>query len=298
MRLKELKIRKPDSVDTKGMKRVEMPQIHKNDYNEFIDYLKDNGAEFTKQTMPAKQLKATQGEFSDAGVEKQLMKYIKGEAKKPVIASNDNFIIDGHHRWLVAWNTGDTLEVFKVNIDADELLKLVRNFPKTTYKDIYTEELYDFDKDQPMKSIVAVPGYGTMSIDGLMKNVIDQTTAMLKQMQQGTQGFRNADYELNRNKVLPSKIAALIQALDDLQAIRKKGGSNSRNIEKESVAEQEQEELPIDIDGIFNYIQRLESQQNIQPQDADLMRRGIQSLTAKRQTINPQAILQLLSLLT
>ena len=122
--------------------------------------------------------------------------------------------------------------------------------------------------------------------------------AMLKQMQQGTQGFRNADYELNRNKVLPSKIAALIQALDDLQAIRKKGGSNSRNIEKESVAEQEQEELPIDIDGIFKYIQRLESQQNIQPQDADLMRRGIQSLTAKRQTINPQAILQLLSLLT
>ena len=64
------------------------------------------------------------------------------------------------------------------------------------------------------------------------------------------------------------------------------------------IEDEEQEELPIDIDGIFNYIQRLESQQNIQPQDADLMRRGIQSLTARRQTINPQAILQLLSLLT
>ena len=61
--IKELKIEKPKSLDTKGMKRVEMPQIHKDDYNEFIDYLKDNGAEFTKQTMPAKQLKATQGEL-------------------------------------------------------------------------------------------------------------------------------------------------------------------------------------------------------------------------------------------
>ena len=295
MRLKELKIRKPNTVDTKGVKRVEMPQIHKNDYNEFIDYLKDNGAEFKKQTMPAKQLKATQGEFSDKGVEKQLMKYIKGEPKKPVIASNDNFIIDGHHRWLVAWNTGDTLEVFKVNIDADELLKLVKNFPKTTYKDIYTEELYDFDKDEPNKSIVAVPGYGTMSIDGLTKNVIDQATELVKQMSQGTQGIRNADYALNKNKVLAAKVGALVQALDDLQAIRSKGGARSRNIQKEN---EQQEELPIDTDKVFRYIQQLESGQNIQPEDADLMRRGIQSLESTRQTLNPQAILQLLTMLT
>jgi len=294
-KVKELKIEKPKSVDTKGVKRVEMPQIHKNDYNEFIDYLKDNGAEFTKQTMPAKQLKATQGEFSDKGVEKQLMKYIKGEPKKPVIASNDNFIIDGHHRWLVAWNTGDTLEVFKVNIDADELLKLVKNFPKTTYKDIYTEDLYGFDKDQPMKSTVAVPGYGTMSIDSLMTNLVQSVTELLAKMKQGTDGMRFADYELNSNKVLTTKLSALIKALDDLQAIRKKGGSNSRNIQKE---QEEQEQLPIDTDRVFKYIQQLESGQNIQPQDADLMRRGVQSLESARQTLNPQAILQLLTILS
>ena len=222
------------------------------------------------------------------------MKYIKGEAKKPVIASNDNFIIDGHHRWLVAWNTGDTLEVFKVNIDADELLKLVKNFPKTTYKDIYTEELYDFDKDEPMKSTVAVPGYGTMSVDGLMQNLVQSVTELLGRMKQGTDGMRFADYELNKNKVLTTKLGALIQALDDLQAIRKQGGARSRNITKE----QEEEQLPIDTDKINGYIQKLESDQNIRPEDADLMRRGIQSLTASRQTLNPQAILQLLTILS
>ena len=290
----EFKIVKPDSVNTKGMKRVEMPQIHKNDYNEFIDYLKDNGAEFTKQTMPAKQLKATQGEFSDAGVMKQIDKHLRGEPRKPVIASQDNYIIDGHHRWLVAWNTGDTVDVFKVNIDADELLKLVKKFPKTTYKDIYTEELYDFDKDTPMKSTVAVPGYGTMSVDGLMQNLVQSVTELLGKMKQGTDGMRFADYELNSNKVLTTKLSALIKALDDLQAIRKKGGSNSRNIQKE----QEEEQLPIDTNGIFSYIQQLESRQNIRPEDADLMRRGIQSLESARQTINPQAILQLLTMLT
>ena len=210
-----------------------MPQIHKNDYNEFIDYLKDNGAEFSKQTMPAQQLKATQGEFSDKGVMKQVDKQMRGEPRKPVIASQDNYIIDGHHRWLVAWNTKDSVDVFKVNINADKLLKLVKDFPKTTYKDIYTEDLYDFNKDEPMKSTVAVPGYGTMSIDGLMTNLVQSVTELLGKMKQGTDGMRFADYELNKNKVLTSKLSALIQALDGLQAIRKKGGSNSRNIQKE-----------------------------------------------------------------
>ena len=427
-KVKELKIVKPDSVDTKGIKRVEMPQIHKDDYNEFIDYLKDNGAEFTKQTMPAQQLKATQGEFSDKGVMKQIDKQMRGEPRKPVIASQDNFIIDGHHRWLVAWNTKDSVDVFKVNMDADKLLKLVKKFPKTTYKDIYTEELYDFDKEQPMKSTVAVPGYGTMSVDGLMKNLVQSVTELLGRMKQGTDGMRFADYELNKNKVLTSKLSALIQALDDLQAIRKKGGARSRNIQKESfiledgwfdyykkvadivdpvrpyirnvyrdqygnpldpsnkdhmkaiadqspeelkqlsqdlgkyintpasvmktfvpqrtldkygitkdelpkiialrdkfkkehpeafelirtgqadkawalmrnesIIEQEQEPLPIDTNKVFSFIQKLESGQNISPQDADLMRRGIQSLESARQTLNPQAILQLLTILT
>ena len=113
-------------------------------------------------------------------------------------------------------------------------------------------------------------------------------------MKQGTDGMRFADYQLNSNKVLTTKLSALIKALDDLQAIRKQGGSRSRNITKE----QEQEQLPIDTNGIFNYIQQLESGQSIRPEDADLMRRGIQSLTADRQTLNPQAILQLLTMLT
>tara|TARA_B100000900_G_scaffold106039_1_gene88100 strand:+ start:720 stop:1715 length:996 start_codon:yes stop_codon:yes gene_type:complete len=291
----ELKIVEPDTKDTKGIKRAEMPQVATKDYPEFIEYLKDNGADFTKQVMPANQLRATQGEFSKDGVEKQLNKMQKGKPKKPVIASQDNYIIDGHHRWLVAMNTRDSVEVFKIDIDADELLDLVRKFPKVTYKDIYTEELYDFNKDEPNKSIVAVPGYGTMSIDGLTKNVIDQATELVKQMSQGTQGIRNADYQLNKNKVLPAKIGALVQALDDLQAIRSKGGARSRNIQQEN---EQQEELPIDTNAIFNYIQRLESGQNIQPQDADLMRRGVQSLTSDRQTLNPQAILQLLTMLT
>ena len=184
-------------------------------------------------------------------------------------------------------------EKYKRSIDCDN----PRGFSQRAHcagRKKTNEELTDFNKDEPMKSTVAVPGYGTMNIDSLMKNVITQTTNMLKQMQQGTQGFRNADYELNRNRVLPTKIAALIQALDDLQAIRAKGGARSRNIQQEA----EQEPLPVDVNKIFDNIQEFESRQYITPEDADKMRRGVQSLTSGRQTINNEAILQLLTMVT
>ncbi len=136
--LQELKIEKPDPKDTLGVKRKEMPQVKSDDYAEFINYLQKNGAKFTKETIPARDLKAMQKEFSDEGIMKQLMKNIEqGPNRKAVIASSDDYIMDGHHRWLVAINTGSDLNVFRVNLPAYELYDLVNKFEKTYYKDIY-----------------------------------------------------------------------------------------------------------------------------------------------------------------
>lgn len=132
--INELKIEKPDAKDTMGIKRNQMPQIATEDYPEFIDYLKDNGASFTKDTVHPKSLKAIQGEFSDSGVLKALK---KRKLEKPIIASSDNYIIDGHHRWIAALNTGVDVNIYRVNKPGKELLQLVKDFPKTTYKDIY-----------------------------------------------------------------------------------------------------------------------------------------------------------------
>jgi dephospho-CoA kinase/Zn-dependent peptidase ImmA (M78 family) len=138
--VQELKIEKPDPKDTLGVKRKEMPQVKSDDYAEFIEYLKKNGATFTKETIPARDLKAMQKEFSDEGIMKQLMKNIEqGPNRKAVIASSDDYIMDGHHRWLVAINTGADLNVFRVNLPAYELYDLVNKFEKTYYKDIYSE---------------------------------------------------------------------------------------------------------------------------------------------------------------
>lgn len=143
MRLKDLeefKIEKPDPKDTMGVKRLLMPQVATKDYEELFKYLKDNGATFIKDTVPARTLKATQSEFSDQGVEKQIKKNLKDKVRKSIIVSSDDYVIDGHHRWLVALNTNQDLDIIRVNIPGNALLSLIKEFPKTTYKDVYTED--------------------------------------------------------------------------------------------------------------------------------------------------------------
>jgi hypothetical protein len=136
--VKEFKIEKPNPKDTLNIKRKDMPQVASKDYDELFDYLKQNGAHFKKEIVPARSLKAIQGEFSDKGIETQIQKNIDmGVGKKPLIASKDNYIIDGHHRWLAAINTGANLHIIRVDISARQLLDLVKKFPKTTYKDIH-----------------------------------------------------------------------------------------------------------------------------------------------------------------
>ena len=137
--LNELKIEIPDD-EGMGIPRSRMPQIKSSDYPEFIDYLADNGADFTKETVPARSLKPVQKEFSKQGVEKQMQKRHDGKDKKPVIASSDNYIMDGHHRWLVALNTGTNVDIYRVNKPGKELLDLLLAFPKVYFKDIYNED--------------------------------------------------------------------------------------------------------------------------------------------------------------
>ena len=140
--LKELKIEIPNKKDTIGIPRNRMPQVKTKDYPEYFQYLKDSGVKFEKVTgVDPKKLKPIQGEFSKQGVERQLDKILKNleDGGKPLIASSDDYIIDGHHRWLAAKNTRRRVDIFKADIPMRELLELTLKFPKTYFKDIYTE---------------------------------------------------------------------------------------------------------------------------------------------------------------
>ena len=139
--LHEFRIDMPADGEGMGIPRKKMPQIKTKDYPEYFKYLKDNGVDFQKlDGVKAATLKPTQSEFSKQGVEKQLQKmWNKNDGDKPLIASSDDYIIDGHHRWLVAKNTRRPLTIFKADIPMRELMDLTLKFPKVYFKDIYNE---------------------------------------------------------------------------------------------------------------------------------------------------------------
>jgi hypothetical protein len=64
----------------------------------------------------------------------------------------------------------------------------------------------------------------------------------------------------------------------------------------EEAPQQQQPPLPIDLNKINNLIDKLESR-GVSPEDADKMRREIQLLATPRQSMHPEAILQLLTIL-
>jgi len=137
-------IKKPHPKHTLGIKRKDMPQVHKDHYPELIKYLEGHGGKFRHYRVPATSLRPVQSEFSDEGVEKMIKKK-SGDSgttrDKPLIVSKDNYIIDGHHRWLAAYNLDETIPIMQISIPVKKLFKLVKDFKHTTYKDIYESQL-------------------------------------------------------------------------------------------------------------------------------------------------------------
>lgn len=138
----DMEIRKPHPNDTLGVKRQDMPQVHRDHYPELLKYLRSHGGRVRNGEVHARELKAVQSEFSDAGVRKMMStggRPSDSVDKKPLIVSSDNYIIDGHHRWLAAWNQDEMVPIMQVSLPVRKLLQLIREFPHTTYKDIHEE---------------------------------------------------------------------------------------------------------------------------------------------------------------
>lgn len=150
-------IKKPDPSMTLGIPRKKMPQIATHHYPELIQYLKQHGGDFVQRTVSAKTLKPIQSEFSDEGVRKMMRNKDKKSGTtrdKPLIVSSDNYIIDGHHRWLAAWNLDEQIPIMQIDLPVKRLFKLVKEFRHTTYKDIYESLLTEALADPYQYSIV------------------------------------------------------------------------------------------------------------------------------------------------
>ena len=135
--LDELKIDMPKKGAGLGITRDKMPQVDEKDYPEYFAYLKEKGITLKKGKEDPNKLKPIQKEFAKIGVEKSLDKMLaKKDNAKFIIVSKDDYIVDGHHRWLAAKNGRQQLNVMRANVNMKELLKATNEFPKTTFKSI------------------------------------------------------------------------------------------------------------------------------------------------------------------
>jgi hypothetical protein len=146
-------------VDSKGIPRIDMPQLAtanpvpgspadalpRNDRGwvdisgAFLDKLEAEGHTVSNVTVRADQLKATQNELNGAKVG-GIMDALEAGKNIPgsVWASNDNYVLDGHHRWAAEvgldyqdQHLGDvTMPITRVDLPISVLLDSAKQFAK------------------------------------------------------------------------------------------------------------------------------------------------------------------------
>jgi hypothetical protein len=120
--------------------RNELPQIKSTDVPEFIQWLDSQGVESFKTSELVGSLKPVQKEINLEKVYSMADKHKEGEIDlskgKPVMASNDDHIIDGHHRWyaLKELDPKNEIDIILIDSSARKLIELMKEFPKTSYK--------------------------------------------------------------------------------------------------------------------------------------------------------------------
>lgn len=144
--------------------RHALPQIPKEKYKEFIDFLKNRGIQVTITWVDNKKLKPIQAHVNRGKVDH--FKNTSSARKIPVIASQGGRILDGHHRWIA--NTeldpnGKTACIL-VKCDIKKLVELGHefdgSFTRTVYEcTIYGQRLFEdcYDDEEEISLMVRKP---------------------------------------------------------------------------------------------------------------------------------------------
>lgn len=115
-----------------NISRKLMPQLGQ--ANKFLDNIEKHDIKWKKEIVNTDTLRATQGEFNrDAII--SLMTNPK-KVNSAVVISSDNYVLDGHHRWLAIHNMHGKIDVIRIDLPILELLSLVKRFDTTYYKDV------------------------------------------------------------------------------------------------------------------------------------------------------------------
>lgn len=117
--------------ENKGIKRADMPVIPKRAQPDFVAELNAEGIKTTEETVAADTLKPTQGEYNLDNIEHLRSEIVAGKDNgSRLVVSRDNFVTDGHHRWVVKAQHKLPVDVLRVDLPIDQLLERARDFQK------------------------------------------------------------------------------------------------------------------------------------------------------------------------
>jgi hypothetical protein len=120
-----------------GVNRAQMPQINSKDIKDYLEFLKEVGIGVSAKTINVSKVGMTQKEINIDKV-KGLLGTDRSNLAKPVIISNDGYILDGHHRVVALYNIDKNfkLKTIEVDLGIKDLLKVTKEYPKVSYKGI------------------------------------------------------------------------------------------------------------------------------------------------------------------
>ena len=158
------------------LSRMELPQIKSTDVPEFIEWLDEKGTDSLKTSMEVGELTPVQKEINLEKTDSMAAKHEEGEIDlstgKPVMVSNDEYLVDGHHRWyaLRELDPNNRLDVVIIDAPILDLISLMKQFPKTSYK----KPVDEMSIEPVNESYGKVDGGGPSVVNvGKMKIVID-----------------------------------------------------------------------------------------------------------------------------
>ena len=113
--------------NTLGIEREELPQIDNDSMDEYLKHLESSNIAFETKSQPVASLNTSQTKI-DLDKIKNIMN--NDSKMNPIIVSKDDYILDGHHRALAAYNTDNECEVpiIKVDLPIDELIEISNEF--------------------------------------------------------------------------------------------------------------------------------------------------------------------------
>jgi phage-related protein (TIGR01555 family) len=125
-------------AEAKGIPRIKMPQLTKEQTKAFLKSLQERGIDVDKDEEKPQYMRATQDQIVAAKIKANADKIRLDPSKgqRRVVVSRDNYILDGHHHWgamiaLDAENNklGDnTMRVARVDMDIVQLLEEADKF--------------------------------------------------------------------------------------------------------------------------------------------------------------------------